>query len=237
MLNIKTDNNYNSLSRGTIVYIPSGKTLNLDFNDSQLEGYVMAFSSAFFELLQIPAILSRDLLIKDCGSESVENTLRRINQVFILFKDELSDKDNLFRKEKLMILVSFFYIDILNSSLIAKKLCKVDGLSWKNKICKDFFLLLSQYLREERHLKFYADKLCISPKHLSLLIRENTGISANRWITDAVIHEAKRLLQDSGNSVKEISYLLNFPNQSFFGKYFKREVGLSPSNYQNRLFC
>jgi transcriptional regulator, AraC family len=86
-------------------------------------------------------------------------------------------------------------------------------------------------------LKFYADKLCVSPKHLSFLIKNATGLPANKWVTDAVIHDAKHLLQSSGNSVKEIAYILNFSNQSFFGKYFKREVGVSPSDYQSEVLC
>lgn len=240
-LNIKSgDSNY-SLSGGTIACVPPGEALSLNLNKSQTNGYIMAFSSAFSKLLQIPIGLTKDkLLFKDSDSDSTETTLRRI---IMLIKDELSDNDNedLFRKEKLLNLVSVFYIEILNAyakmSPIARKLYKPDGISRKNKICKDFLILLNQHSREERQLKFYANKLCISPKHLSLLIKETTGLSANRWITDAVIHEAKRLLLDSENSVKEISYLLNFPSQSFFGKYFKREVGLSPSNYQNEVLC
>ncbi len=240
-LNIKSgDSNY-SLSGGTIACVPPGEALSLNLNKSQTNGYIMAFSSTFSKLLQIPIGLTKDkLLFKESDSDSTETTLRRI---IMLIKDELSDNDNedLFRKEKLLNLVSVFYIEILNAyaknSPIARKLYKPDGISRKNKICKDFLILLNQHSREERQLKFYADKLCISPKHLSLLIKETTGLSANRWITDAVIHEAKRLLLDSENSVKEISYLLNFPSQSFFGKYFKREVGLSPSNYQNEVLC
>ena len=242
-LNIMTDAHRYSLSRGDIAFIPPGKTLNLDLSMSPIEGYIMVLSSDFFELLQIPIVISKDkLLVKDNELDSEEVVLRKINQIFELIKDELSNNnDDLFTKEKLLNLVSVFYIEILNayakSSPVAKNLCKSSSFSRKNKICKDFFILVNQHLREERNLKFYADKLCISPKHLSLLIKETTGLSANRLITDAVIHEAKRLLQGSGNSVKEISYLLNFPNQSFFGKYFKREVGLSPSNYQNKIFC
>ncbi len=243
-LNIMTDAHSYSLSRGDIAFIPPGKTLNLDLSMSPIEGYIMVLSSDFFELLQIPIVISKDkLLVKDNELNSEEVVLRKINQIFELIKDELSNNNNddLFTKEKLLNLVSVFYIEILNayakSSPVAKNLCKSSSFNRKNKICKDFFILVNQHLREERNLKFYADKLCISPKHLSLLIKETTGLSANRLITDAVIHEAKRLLQNSGNSVKEISYLLNFPNQSFFGKYFKREVGLSPSNYQNKMFC
>ena len=238
---IKIDGRPHSLSRGAIACVPPGKTLNLYLNNSGIDGYMMSFSSLFFELLQIPIGVSKDKLMINSESDPIENTLNRIDQIFSLIKDGLSNSDDLFRKEKLLNLVAVFYIEILNayaqSNPIAKKLCKSDGLNRKNKICKDFFVLVKQHSREERQLKFYADKLCVSPKHLSLLIKKATGLPANKWITDAVIYDAKRLLQDSGNSVKEIAYLLNFSNQSFFGKYFKREVGISPSDYQSKAYC
>jgi len=238
---IKIDGRPHSLSRGAIACIPPGKTLNLYLKDQEIDGYMMTFSPLFFELLQIPVSVSKDKLMINSELDPIENTLNRIDQIFSLIKDGLSNSDDLFRKEKLLNLVAVFYIEILNayaqSNPIAKKLCKSDGLNWKNKICKDFFVLVKQYSREERQLKFYADKLCVSPKHLSFLIKNATGLPANKWITDAVIHDAKHLLQNSGNSVKEIAYILNFSNQSFFGKYFKREVGISPSDYQSEVLC
>lgn len=69
-------------------------------------------------------------------------------------------------------------------------------------------------------------------KHLSNVIKELTGKSAGEWIDSYVILEAKTLLKYSNMSVQEIAYYLNFPNQSFFGSYFKRNTGMSPSQYK-----
>ena len=103
----------------------------------------------------------------------------------------------------------------------------------RTKLSKDFFSLLKEYSREQRQVGFYADKLCITPKYLTFLLKQSTGKSANEWITNAVISDAKHLLKNSGNSIKEVSYTLNFANQSFFGKYFKKMVGISPKDFQN----
>ncbi len=97
---------------------------------------------------------------------------------------------------------------------------------------RDFFKLVHAHHRRERSLAFYADKLFISPKYLSLIVKERTGRSAADVIDDYVILEAKNLLRFSGKNVQQVSYELNFPNQSSFGKYFKHLVGLSPSEYQ-----
>ena len=96
----------------------------------------------------------------------------------------------------------------------------------------DFFQLVHEYHRRERSVSFYADKLFISPKYLSLIIKEATGRSAADIIDDYVILEAKNLLRFSGKNIQQVSYELNFPNQSSFGKYFKHLVGMSPSEYQ-----
>ena len=81
-------------------------------------------------------------------------------------------------------------------------------------------------------MSFYADKLCISPKYLSLLVKETTGKSAARWIDEFVLMEAKNLLRFSGKNVQQVAYALNFTNQSSFGKYFKHMTGQSPTEYQ-----
>ena len=79
---------------------------------------------------------------------------------------------------------------------------------------------------------FYARQLCITPKYLTTLIKRISGLSVSEWIDNYVILEAKTLLKYSTMSIQEISYSLNFPNQSFFGCYFKRHAGLSPSQYK-----
>lgn len=96
----------------------------------------------------------------------------------------------------------------------------------------EFRLLVNKYHRRERSVAFYASKMFISPKYLSLVIKETTGRSAAEWIDDYVILEAKNMLRFSGMNIQQIAYELNFPNQSAFGKYFKHLTGLSPTAYQ-----
>lgn len=96
----------------------------------------------------------------------------------------------------------------------------------------EFIRLVHEYHRSERTVAFYADKLFISPKYLSLIIKQSLGRSAAEIIDDYVILEAKNLLRFSRKNIQQVSYELNFPNQSSFGKYFKHLTGLSPSEYQ-----
>ena len=96
----------------------------------------------------------------------------------------------------------------------------------------DFLKILEQYYRQERNVAFYADKLCISSKYLSMLVREATGESAATIIDRYVITEAKNMLRSSTDTIQQIAYKLKFPNQSAFGKYFKHMTGQSPTTFR-----
>ena len=97
---------------------------------------------------------------------------------------------------------------------------------------KQFTELLGEHYTRERSVGYYARQLCITPKYLTTLIKRISGKSVSEWIDSYVILEAKTLLKYSNMNVQEIAYYLNFPNQSFFGSYFKRNTGMSPSQYK-----
>ena len=91
--------------------------------------------------------------------------------------------------------------------------------------------LLKEHYTTQRKIGFYADKLCMTPKYLSQVIHAVSGRHAGDWIRDYVILEAKALLKSRQYTIQQVSDMLNFPNQSFFGTYFKKTVGCSPLTY------
>ena len=103
----------------------------------------------------------------------------------------------------------------------------------KDVVFQNFMLSLFRFYRKERDVSFYARMQHITPRYFSAIIKEKTGDSALQWIVRMVITEAKQLLEESDLSIKEIADQLNFPTQSFFGKYFKQYVGVSPKEYRN----
>ena len=102
-------------------------------------------------------------------------------------------------------------------------------------IHNDFLELVEGFSLKHRDIAFYADRLCITPKYLSRMVREASGRSPKEWINIRVMLEAKVLLRDQSRSIQEISEILGFPNQSFFGTFFKKLKGLSPSAYRNTI--
>lgn len=95
-----------------------------------------------------------------------------------------------------------------------------------------FMDALSRHYMQQRTVGFYAAQLHLTPKYLTTIIRRTSGRSAIEWIDEYVVLEAKNLLKYSTMSIQQIAYYLNFPNQSFFGKYFRNHTGMTPTAYR-----
>ena len=102
----------------------------------------------------------------------------------------------------------------------------------KNQVLEQFIALVTEHHTTQRGMQFYADKLHLTPKYLSKIIKEASGRSGPDWIDEYVILEAKNLLRYSKMTIKEIVFALNFPNASVFHKYFKAHTGLTPTDYR-----
>ena len=114
------------------------------------------------------------------------------------------------------------------------------GKQWPNQtltrsdeIQKKFLGLVMKHYTSNRQTSFYASHLSISPQHLCMIVKQKTGRSVSDIIADMVIMDAKSQLKSTDLTIQEIAYSLNFPNVSFFGKYFKRYVGVSPQKFRN----
>ena len=92
--------------------------------------------------------------------------------------------------------------------------------------------LIEKYYMQERGVAFYADKLCLSPKYLSVLSKSVCGYTVQELVFRAIIRKSIFWLKNTNKSVQEISDDLNFPNASFFGTFFKKQTGLAPSYYR-----
>jgi len=102
----------------------------------------------------------------------------------------------------------------------------------KDDVLQQFIKQLYISFKEEHDVSFYAQKQCITPRYFSAIIKEKTGKVPSDWITAALLSESKRQLNTTSKTVREISVELHFPNQSYFGKWFKNLVGCSPLEYK-----
>lgn len=145
----------------------------------------------------------------------------------------LKRQDHTFRTETVRTLLQLFYFDIchfLESRCPRHETSK----SRPHHIFYQFMENLYQYYIQEREVSWYADQLNLTAKYLSEAVKAVSGRTASQWISAMVVMEIKNLLRGTAKSVKEIAVDLNFPNQSFLGKYFKNITGMSPVEFRNR---
>jgi len=109
------------------------------------------------------------------------------------------------------------------------------GPTRADNIFRDFIALLSTQNPRPRFCHWYADRLCISEKYLSTICQRVSGKTASHWINEAIADDIRRLLRRSDITIKEISVQLDFPNLSFFGKFTKAHLGMSPTTYRKKL--
>lgn len=107
-----------------------------------------------------------------------------------------------------------------------------DMLRQGDRIFRRFMLLLADNTSVNRSVKSYADELCVSPKYLTSVCRKHSDYTASELIATAVIGRIKQLLLYSDMSIKEVAAEMGFDNLSFFGKYVKKHLGLSPNHYR-----
>lgn len=163
------------------------------------------------------------------------NEFELISRAYQLLLDAVNSDNPFFETEILQNMIeSLFYM--ICSMLYKRNPVSDVKHSRSEEHFEQFLHMLSKYRKRERSVAFYADKLNITPKYLSTVIKDVSGKSAAQWIDECVIFEAKTLLKFSNMSIQEVAYDLNFSTQSFFGKYFKQHTGLSPKEYkrQNR---
>lgn len=102
----------------------------------------------------------------------------------------------------------------------------------QEEITAKFLTLLYAHYKQHRTVSFYSDKLCVSSKYLSQVVKDTTGRPAHLWIIEQIILESKRLLRTTSMSVYQVAEALHFPNASFFGQYFKKHTGVTPYKFR-----
>lgn len=139
-----------------------------------------------------------------------------------------------FRQEVIGSLLRCFLLDIceLMEEQTAVETSSVH--SQGDQLFNRFLQILSESQVKRQTVESYADQLCVSPKYLSAVCKKTSGKTAMQWINEYVMEDIRYYLKETSLTIKEISTTLGFPNLSFFGKYTKRSIGMSPKEYRNQ---
>ncbi len=202
------------------------------------ESHVVVISSEFMRSIPINLRDLMPAMLQQADNPCVElddAESGRMREIIGLIEQEVRVPEQLYSREIVRNLLSSIIYKIANirhNALAARPDEAKAPRDRSEAYFRRFMELLGENYRHQRSVRFYAQQLCITPKYLSTLIKRFSGSSVSEWIDRYVILEAKTLLKHSHMSIQEIAYSLDFPNQSFFGSYFKRVTGLSPTQYK-----
>lgn len=237
-LGIGYDMNTVSLSPRSIMVLLPGHVIQKYEPSADFEGFMI--SSPITNIASMLPLMSRILV---CSLHYKENpTIKLSEDEFrnqVLFRELLHHKLQCASDNFDFLVINKLCEGILCETLncYSKRIHGALNASYSrgDALFYKFIVEVENNYKTERSVGFYADKLCVSPKHLSAVVKEVSGRTSGEWIDSYVINEIKRLLVSTDLSIQEISCKLNFVNQSFFGKYFKSHVGVSPREFRNRI--
>ena len=200
-------------------------------------GYLITYSREFLDMINVDTIdflASHTLFgMRSCFSVDAASGERLHRMLTMLYDAARASAGDVYGDKIVASLFSSFFYTLISVVTANADSMKAEGRrNRSDELLAQFFATLGTDCERERSVEYYAAKLDISPKYLSLICKNKTGHNASWIIDDAVIRKAKKLLMQTGMSVQEVSDRLNFVSQSFFGKYFKQRVGISPSRYK-----
>lgn len=218
---------------GDILIVSDRHVVDSYRHSDDMEGLCIMMSVHFFrEIIQnVSDVSSLFLFSRQHPVMSLEQKeIETFKEYFQVIKQKICDQGNHFRKDLIKTLLLAMFYDL--SNIIYRVQYNDKPQTRADAIFTHFIKLVEKNYRQERRVGWYAAQLNITPKHLSETVKNASRRTPNEWIDDYVTLELRVLLKNSTKTIKEIAQELNFPNQSFLGKFFKEHVGVSPSKYR-----
>lgn len=220
----------NSIIRNTLIS-PTHKIRMLGFSTGLLQGIMKMEKDTWNIAMHI-------------HNNPVKHASNKGSHPFNLYKDlimtKIKDKPRRYSKDIMRHLYSALFCEIMSEmneqieeagEMIREQ---KNGIKQADYIMKQFMIKLSTDNGIHRSVRYYAEELCYTPKHFSKMIKDACGKTPLELINEQAIGHIKYKLKHSDKSIKEIADEFNFSNLSFFGKYVKKHLGVSPQHYRNQ---
>lgn len=223
------------VTRDTLLLLLPGSILHLNERTDDFRVRFCAFSlelfseaayrldPSFFHILHEHAIIR----LPDRIIEGVRNWFQMASYTY-------RDRGNIFRNTIIRNRLQNVLLEAFDKTQrFAPDVHSQTGTTRQADLFQSFVALVHEHCTEQREVAFYADRLCISTRYLSTIIRSVAHSTAKEFIDRSVVLEIKMLLGSTELSVQEIAYRLHFPDQSYLGRFFKKHTGMSPTEFRN----
>lgn len=217
---------------GTLVFVGPDSVVQFERASDDLAGYGLSMSSDLFSLAvgqQVPKAFDghlRDFSLQLTPEDA--DFLDRLHHLLYLNtrQQEHSSQVTLHLISSLLWFVSQRWSQ--HEEAAQRKMTR------EQRLFSDFIQLVNRDVRQQHQVEYYASKLCMAPRYFSTVIRGVSGKPPKEWIDDALLTQIKIELKYSEKTVVQISDDNNFPNPSFFSKFFKRLAGMTPLEYKQK---
>lgn len=221
------------ITKGSLFLMQPGQ-IHLWELSSDIDGYIVFFSKEIYNLHFRDKKIEEYLFFQSSKNkpELVLNIdeMKQIQPYFELMVNE-NQEDQLQKKDKMLNLLDCILVEILRIYNI-----ETNHLTSRyNHKLKEFEILLEQFYKTEKSPSFYADKMAITLKHLNRISKIILNITITELITRRVILESKRIMVDKNRNITQIVDELGYSNYSYFSKLFKKNVGMTPTEFVNQL--
>ena len=158
---------------------------------------------------------------------------QRVIKNFQLLNDKFQDKEHRFYEEALKLQMRLFILEMWHT--FAKDYERKKRTLQTGTLYEQFMHLVQEYCMKEREVQSYANRLHITAKYLNSICKQNSGITASEWIQRNTKERIELLLEDPSLNIAEIADKMEFSSRSFFTRYVKKVLGVTPSEYRNRM--
>jgi len=200
--------------------------------EGNVDGYVLNFSASFFQsFLLRPDYIDDFPFFHGFAQQSVLDIPSPMQpQIVALFEEmiPLAASNNALNLDKLRVLILKLLLDLAGTQAPTRSA----HISYNTTLLRNFQKLVDKHFAELRLPRDYAAMLHITPNHLNALCTDLLGLSAGEVIRNRIALEAKRLLINPELSVATVAYMLNFEDNSYFTKFFKKNTGMTPEAFR-----
>ncbi|MBQ8158950.1 MAG: AraC family transcriptional regulator [Prevotella sp.] len=218
------------ITPGTLVFLGPGTIISPISFSGKIELYGLGLFADFpmpFTTIQMPSAFNgqvRDFQIK-AGESDIVTARHMIDTIWHVVRQPDYNRQTI---SSLVAAVMHHYDGIYRQHIDLLK----ESQSREQTIFDRFIYLVNQYATREHHISFYADRMCLTQRYLGTVVRQASGTTAKEWIDRALVEHIKIELKHTDKSIVQISEEMDFPNPSFFSKYFKRLTGHTPLEFK-----
>lgn len=222
---------------GSVLMLP-GTLLSLKSHTADFKVSLFVFSPDLFAEAAFRLEVDFIRIIKSYPvAQQNKATADSMNMWMKILEYTYHDKENRFRNTIIKNRLQNAFLEMCDKVMRMPELAapKNNASMRQTEIFNRFMQLINQHGSHQREVAYYAKSLCISTRYLSTIVRSVAGQSAKALIDHVVLLELKMLLRTTDLSIQEIAYRLHFPDQSYLGRFFRKQTGLSPSAFRNQI--